>query len=260
MTPKIGANIGANVGADIGAAKGSDLGAVMWKERRSILRFRGSRSRLLLTMLSPLLLATFFPWQWGPEWVSQVPPLVLAFIVPAILVGLTVPDSFAGERERHTLQTLLASRLPDRAILWGKLAVSLLFGWGVTLCMMLLTLVVLNIAFWDGQLIMYTLPIGLGSLALSFLTAFLTGGLGVLLSLRSETAQEAAQKLMGLILVPAILVQVVFFAFQERMGQVIESINGPQALLIVLGVMLALAVAIILLAMRSFRRSRLALI
>ncbi|HUW12365.1 MAG TPA: hypothetical protein VM537_21750, partial [Anaerolineae bacterium] len=133
----------------------SDVSAMMWKERKSILSFRGSRSRLLLTMLSPLLLATFFPWQWGPEWVSQVPPLVLAFIVPAILVGLTVPDSFAGERERHTLQTLLASRLPDRAILWGKLAVSVLFAWGITLGMMLVTLVVLNVAYWDGQLIMY---------------------------------------------------------------------------------------------------------
>ena len=253
-------NIGANVGADIGAAKGSDLGAVMWKERRSILRFRGSRSRLLLTMLSPLLLATFFPWQWGPEWVSQVPPLVLAFIVPAILVGMTVPDSFAGERERHTLQTLLASRLPDRAILWGKLAVSLLFGWGITLGMMLITLVVLNIAFWDGQLIIYTLPIGLGSVALSFISASLIGGLGVLMSLHSETAQEAAQKLMGFIMVPAILLQVGFFAFQERAVQIIETVNGPRLLVIVLGVMLALDVLIMLLAMRSFRRSHLALI
>jgi len=239
---------------------GADMGAVMWKERKSILRFRGSRSRLMLTMLSPILLATFFPWQWGPEWVSQVPPLVMAFIVPAILVGLTVPDSFAGERERHTLQTLLASRLPDRAILWGKLVVSLLFGWGVTLCMMLITLVVLNIAFWDGQLLLYTLPIGLGSVVLSFISASLIGGLGVLLSLRSETAQEAAQKLMGFIMVPAILLQVVFFAFQDRAVQVIETVNGPRLLVIVLGVMLALDVVIMLLAMRSFRRSRLALI
>jgi len=239
---------------------GADMGAVMWKERKSILRFRGSRSRLMLTMLSPILLATFFPWQWGPEWLSQVPPLVMAFIVPAILVGLTVPDSFAGERERHTLQTLLASRLPDRAILWGKLVVSLLFGWGVTLCMMLITLLVLNTAFWDGQLLLYTLPIGLGSVVLSFISASLIGGLGVLLSLRSETAQEAAQKLMGFIMVPAILLQVVFFAFQDRAVQVIETVNGPRLLVIVLGVMLALDVVIMLLAMRSFRRSRLALI
>ena len=191
---------------------------------------------------------------------SQVPPLVLAFIVPAILVGLTVPDSFAGERERHTLQTLLASRLPDRAILWGKLAVSLLFGWGITLGMMLITLVVLNIAFWDGQLIMYTLPIGLGSVALSFISASLTGGMGVLMSLRSETAQEAAQKLMGFIMVPAILVQVVFFAFQDRAVQLIEAINGPRLLVTVLGAMLALDVVIMLLVMRCFRRSRLALL
>jgi ABC-2 type transport system permease protein len=250
----------ANMATDVKPNVLSDVRAVMWKERRGILRVRGSRGRLLLTMLSPLLLATFLPYQWGPEWVSQVPPLVLAFIVPAILVGLTVPESFAGERERHTLQTLLASRLPDRAILWGKLAISLLFGWGVALLMLLVSLVVLNIAYWDGQLLLYTMPIGLGSLALSFLSASLVGGLGVLMSMRSETVQEAAQKLMGFILVPPILLQVVFFAFRERMGQIIESINGPQALAIVLGVMLVLDVVIMLLAMRSFKRSRLALL
>jgi hypothetical protein len=126
--------------------------------------------------------------------------------------------------------------------------------------MMLVSLVVLNIAFWDGQLLMYTLPIGLGSVTLSFLSASLTGGLGVLMSLRSETAQEAAQKLMGFIMVPMILLQIVFFAFREQMGRIIETMNGPQVLVIVLGVLLVLDVVILLTARRSFQRSRLALL
>jgi ABC-2 type transport system permease protein len=237
-----------------------DIATVMWKERRGLFRFRGSRGRFWLTMLSPIFLATFFPIQWGPDWVSEVPPLILAFIIPAIMVGLTVPDSFAGERERHTLQTLLASRLPDRAILWGKLAVSLVFGWGLTLFILLISLVVLNIAHWDGRLLLYTVPIGLGSLGLSFLTATLAGGLGVLMSVRSETVQEAAQKLMAFFLVPPILLQVVVFAFRDQLGGIIESINGPQLLMIVMAVLLALDVLIMILATRSFRRSRLALI
>jgi ABC-type Na+ efflux pump permease subunit len=40
-----------------------------------------------------------------------------------------ITDSIAGERERQTLETLLASRLPDRAILLGKVAAITLLGW-----------------------------------------------------------------------------------------------------------------------------------
>jgi len=238
----------------------ADIGTVMWKERKGLFRFRGSRGRFLLTMLSPLVLAVVFPWQFGIDWVSTMMPLILAFIVPAILVGLTVPDSFAGERERHTLQTLLASRLPDQAILWGKLAVSLVFGWGVTLLVLLTSLVVVNVAHWQGHVLLFTLPIGLGSLGLSLLTSLLAGGLGVLMSLRSETVQEAAQKLMMFFLVPPILLQVVVMLMRDQLNEVINSINGPQLLVIVIAVLLVLDVIIMLLATRSFQRSRLVLL
>lgn len=238
----------------------ADIRTVMWKERKGLFRFRGSRGRFWLTMLSPMVLAIVFPYQIGENWVSEMFPLVLAFIIPAILVGLTVPDSFAGERERHTLQTLLASRLPDRAILWGKLAVSMLFGWGVTMLLLFISLVVVNIGHWQGHVLLFTVPIGLGCLGLSVLASALAGGLGVLMSLRSETVQEAAQKLMSFFLVPPILLQVVLLVFRDQLGNFIESVNGPQLLVIVLAVFAALTAIVILLAMRSFRRSRLALI
>ena len=50
-----------------------------------------------------------------------------------MMVSSLVADSFAGERERHTLETLLASRLPDRAILAGKLLVPVAVAWGAAL-------------------------------------------------------------------------------------------------------------------------------
>ena len=70
----------------------TDILTVMWKEGKGLMRFRGSKSRFWLTILSPVLLATVFPWQWGPEWVEQVPALVLAFVMAIALVGLTIPD------------------------------------------------------------------------------------------------------------------------------------------------------------------------
>ncbi len=59
---------------------------------------------------------------------SLLVPVVWAAL-PIILTGAMITDSIAGERERQTLETLLTSRLPDRAILLGKVAAITLLGW-----------------------------------------------------------------------------------------------------------------------------------
>jgi ABC-2 type transport system permease protein len=229
----------------------------MWKERKGLMRFRGSKSRFWLSILSPVLLATVVPWQWGPEWVEQVPALVLAFVMAIALVGLTIPDSFAGERERDTLETLLASRLPDRAILLGKVGVCVTFSFCATVIVLFLSLLSTNIAHWQGHVILYTLPIGLGSLGLSLLASTLVAGAGVLVSLRSDSAQEAAQRLMAFFLVPPVVLQVGAMVFMDRLGDLIDSVNGPRALLITLAVLVLLNVVIYLIVFLRFRRSRL---
>ena len=75
-----------------------DILTVMWKERKSLFRFRGSRSRFLLTVMAPVLFAIVFPWQWGPDWVEEIPSILLSSIIAVLLVGMTIPESFAGER------------------------------------------------------------------------------------------------------------------------------------------------------------------
>ncbi len=79
-------------------------------------------------LLSLLALAIYLPLQARDAWVNGPIPLVPATLMPVMLVGLTIADSFAGERERQTLPTLLASRLSDRAILIGKIVPSVGLG------------------------------------------------------------------------------------------------------------------------------------
>ena len=234
-----------------------DILTVIWKERKSQFRVRGSRMRFLLMLASPMLLATVFPITWGPDWLAQVPPLIIAALVSVILVAVMVPESFAGERERHTLETLLASRLPDRAILLGKLIVPLVMGWGMAMLCLLLSLVVVNVAHWEGEILFYTPPIALGSLALSFLMAALTAGAGVFISLRTATAQEATQILTAAILIPPMLLQVLPLLFRDQMAQFIDSVNGPQLLAIVLAVLAVADVVVLLGTVARFRRARL---
>lgn len=238
-----------------------DILTVMWKESKSMFRYRGSRSRFLLVLLSPILLATVFPWQWGPDWVEEIPSVILSMVVAVILVGITVPESFAGERERHTLNTLLASRLADRVILFGKMAVSIVFAFGVTLVVLLLSLVTVNIAHGEGELLMYTPTIIMADLALSLLMATLFTSAGVLISMRSETVQQAAQILMAIFLVPIMLVQVVAMVFMTQLNDLLKTyvnnLDGTQVLLVVLGFLFLLTAGVFAAAVARFKRSRL---
>ena len=234
-----------------------DILSVVWKERKSQFRVRGSRLRFVMMLFSPLLLGTIFPITGGPEWLVQLPPLVVATITSVILVAVMVPESIAGERERHTLETLLASRLPDRAILLGKLLVPMAVGVGAALLANLCSLIVVNVAHWQGEFLFFSPPIALGSLALSFLMALLTAGAGVFVSLKVATAQEAAQILTFAIILPPVLLQLVPLLFRDQMQQFMERVNGPHLLLIVLTVLLVLDVAVLLAAAARFQRSRL---
>ncbi len=236
-----------------------DILTVIWKERKGIFRVRGSRGRFLLTMFTPIVMAVVMPLQVGTDWLHEIPSVLLAVVVPLILVGVMIPESFAGERERHTLGSLLASRLPDRAILFGKMAVSLIFAWGATLIVLLMSLATVNIAHWEGRVLLYTPTIAVANLLLSFLIATLVASTGVLISLRAQTVQQAAQTLMAIFLVPPMLLQLVVFLFMDRLRSWIDTVNGQQLLAIVVAVLVVLNLAVFASALARFRRSRLIL-
>lgn len=235
----------------------TDIRTVVWKESHSLFKFQENRSRYLFLFLAPALLALVFPWTWGPDWVSDIPTIILAFITPVVIIGVTITDSFAGERERHTLETLLASRLPDRAILLGKFLFSVVVGWGVTLVFLLLSLIMVNIAYWDGKILLYTPTVALADLALSFLTATLTAGGGILVSLRAATAQQAAQTLMAFLIVPAIVLQVVVMFMREQLNEILPRLDGEMILVILLVTLTILDVLVLWLAFWRFQRVKL---
>jgi len=201
-------------------------------------------------------MAFIFPLQAGPNWVEALDSVIIAVFVPIILVSITIPDSFAGERERHTLGTLLASRLPDRAILFGKVAVSIAFAWGVTLATILMGLVTVNVAHWEGKLLLLTPTIALADLTLSFLLATLATGAGILISLRSKTVQEAMQTLTAVLLLPPMLLGMLMTLLRDRVQEIIGALKGEQILLIVVAILAVIDVVVFVAVMTRFQRSR----
>jgi ABC-2 type transport system permease protein len=242
-----------------------DILTVMWKESKSILRYSSSRWKGLLTLLTPIaLFGIIFPIQFRATWLTSGWSVAVSIATPLMLVATTIAESFAGERERHTLETLLASRLPDRAILFGKLLMSLIFGWGMTLFLLVVSLIVVNILEWNGSFQMYQASILGINIAASLLVSGLVSSLGILISLRSPTVQSAAQTIMLMLFMPLLLLQAVVFLLpsflpQETIMELLDRMDFNTIMLVILVVLLAITIGLSLGAWMRFKRSKLIL-
>lgn len=239
-----------------------DILTVMWKERKYLLKPRGSRARGAMVVGIPAVMALLLPLQLSEGLMETPFSFALAFIVALMVVGMTIPDSIAGERERHTLETLLASRLDDMAILTGKIAVPVLFGWAGMLIVHAVALTVFNIANWNGTVQIYPGTILFGNVALGIILPVLIAGLGVHVSLKSATVQGAEQMLMVGMMVPLVGLQI-FGVVALSVGgagsieRMAKNVDWNLVLAGVTAVLVALAIISIWTAKQWFRRARL---
>jgi len=242
-----------------------DIRTMMWKEFRSLLRYQGRRSQLVFSLLTPLIMAVYLPWELGEKWASGYFSLFVSMIIPMMVCGIAVPDSFAGERERHTLETLLASRLPDRAILFAKMLISVMLSLGLTLVILLLSLVTLNIVHRESGLIFYRPMVIFANLIFSLAFALFATELGVLFSLRSPTVQQAQQTLFSVLMLPPMLLG---FAAMIIMGmadgaeifrELVSTLNADQIVWIVIGVFVLINAGLLVLDLTRFQRAKLVL-
>ncbi|MFN2146173.1 MAG: ABC transporter permease [Anaerolineales bacterium] len=242
-----------------------DILTVMWKEFKGLLRSSGSRWKSVTILVTPIaIFGLIFPIQFRQDWLAGYWSLAVAVVTPMLLIATTIAESFAGERERHTLETLLASRLPDRAILLGKLFASLLFGWGMTLFLLVVSLVTVNVFGWAGQFLFYQPAIFWMDLAASLLMSGMVSSLGILISLRAPTVQNAAQTIMLALFMPLLLLQAAVFLLPtfvpvESIKARLAQLNFESIITIFLVVLVAANIGLFLGATARFKRSKLIL-
>lgn len=242
----------------------ADVWTVAWKELKELLFLRGSwRGGFVAMLVVPLfMLGVLIPWQMGRLWVSPLMLLNWAW-VPAFLVAAVIADSFAGERERHTLETLLASRLPDRAILFGKFGASVGYGWGLSVLGMLLGLITVNLTHRGGGLILYPANLAVGAVVLILLAAGLMAAVGILVSLRASNVRQAQQTL-------SIASLVVFFGgiygfsalpagFRKQVAVALSTFGYSKVIVLVAAALLIADAVLLAAAMARFQRARLIL-
>jgi ABC-2 type transport system permease protein len=240
----------------------ADFRAILWKEWRENIMQYGSVKKWLFNMsLIVGVIGIFLPLQLGAVMVESV-SMLLWLWMPLFLIMNAIADSIAGERERHTLETLLASRLSDSTILLGKMAVPIFQGWVMTQLSALLAFITVNLANSESRLIMYPMPVIVGVLILPLVIGLLFAGIGVLASTHARTVRQAYQRmiipLLAMVMLPSFLIALLpqdilsqFYSFtfaQEKLGII---------LLIVVIIILVFDMGIITVVFRRFHRSRL---
>jgi ABC-2 type transport system permease protein len=170
-------------------------------------------------------------------------------LVPLLVSSIISSDSFAGEKERKTIEGLLATPLSDTELLVGKILVALIPAlaatWGAAAIYTIVT------DLFDYQLFGYPiLPnliwiVILFGLAPAFAIAAI--GLSVIISSRVNGAREA-QQLSGILVIPIVILMI-----GEISGIVLV---GVLAVLAILVGVVALDYVIIRVGLRLFNRER----
>jgi ABC-2 type transport system permease protein len=237
-----------------------DALAVAWKDWRELARARTTRVGALLMLL---VFGVFLPLNeraGGPA----TPLQLVAFpFVPFVLTIPNIADAIAGERERHTLETLLATRLDDGSILVGKLLGVLVPVWMGTAVVYAAAIVTTNVQFGNGQLLLPPLWSVLATFAAIVLVPGLLASIGIFVSMRSNTVRKAAQMLslfvMAFAFLPMVLARALPHDWLVALQLTLESHSPKQIGLAIAAGLLLVDIAIVAAALARFRRGRLVL-
>jgi ABC-2 type transport system permease protein len=243
----------------------NDILTIVIKELKEFWKARGAlRARLLSFLPLLIIFGIYFPLQQREMWTAApfVPGMYFMWL-PFVLAGGTTADSFAGERERHTLETLLATRLSDRDIFLGKVLAVVIYSLTITWGCALLALVTLNVTRGQGPWFVYDAAgwalIIVGSLLLSLMMT----AVGVLASLRAASVRAAAQwfsmATLALFIGGPLLLQALPVAARDAVMRVLETADWTVVGLAAALGMLLLDGALLALGIARFRRTRLIL-
>lgn len=217
-----------------------DIMTIFWKEMTSLRRIYRKLSSYLSTAMYVMFFGIFPAYFLKEDFLTS--PLTLFFLSLATLsIGAGMATlAFAGERENHTMETLLASRLSDSAILLGKMLSYTVYAWGyVPLCIVAGWMTVMLITHTPQS---YDPKILLGGNLVGLLVAWFSTNVGILASLRSATVKEAGRKIKGIYLLFMLPYFGLNFMPETNRMDLLSALSQVNLWLILIGVMSILIV------------------
>jgi ABC-2 type transport system permease protein len=205
------------------------------------------------------------PLRIGPDWITS--PFMLFWIslfLPFITVGPIISYSFVGERERHTLEPLLATPTSNTAILLGKISIPALYGWGITFISLVISLLSINLVFGQGKVLFYPANVFISVVVLSLLISIFIASVGASASLRATTFTQAQRTLVMILffplMIPAFLLGPLSpSGWKTIVSQSLALIGYSNLFIILIAVLMVLIVATILVTLLRFHREKLLL-
>jgi ABC-2 type transport system permease protein len=241
----------------------ADSLTVARKELREMFMFGDMRGRNTVSLLVILVIfGVVIPLQSGRDWVTSLISAMVWAWLSYMWVYSVVADSFAGERERHTLEALLATRLSDHAILLGKLLAALAYGFSLTWAILLVSLVTINVTAHDGGFLLFSPLMTLGALVFNVLLSGLAASIGILVSLRASSVRQAQQWMgigMLVLFLPFMFSRFIPKIWLDSFGAAVINASPVQVAIWTGLFLLVIQCILLTVAMRLFQRSKLIL-
>ncbi len=241
----------------------ADIRTMIWKELKEIYSIvMGTKGAKVGIGITFLIFAVFFPINFGADLGSDNPFIMFfAIWLPLVWVSTIIADSFAGERERKTLETLLASRLSDQAILFGKIGAALLYGWCMMVTLYLTSLLVCNLTNLEEAPIFPSLSFFAGTLIMGLLGSLLASAMGVLFSLRATTVKQAQQSMslvvMGFYFLPFLGGMLLPESWRKPVFETLKTMDAATIVICVIVFLALVNCVLIAAAIARFKRPRL---
>ncbi len=168
-------------------------------------------------------------------------------IIPIMASSVIASDSFAGEKERKTIEALLATPLTDSELLMGKIMVSFVPSMGVTAASFIIYTVTVDALTFGlfGRLLLPNLNWVMLIFGLAPAVAVASIGLTVMISSRVKGFREA-QQISAVLVVPILLL---------LLGQATGAlIFGPPVIAAMMGLLFVIDLVIFRVGVRLFGR------
>ncbi|MGH7295551.1 MAG: ABC transporter permease subunit [Polyangiaceae bacterium] len=223
---------------------------MLQKELREVLGERQSRrGGFVQAIIIVAVMGVLYPLSTVSFWRSAHPLAIVYFaFFPGMLAVTVAADAFAGERERKTLETLLAMPIGEWAVLAGKAGAAVIWALAVTAVAFGCAVVTVNVAGHAPGLFLPAPVLVAGALLGALAASSLLTGIAILMSMRVAVARSAQQ-------MTALLSLVVFGGIATSWVALGIPLEWPYVFAAE-GLLAALAVIALTAARVSFRRDR----
>lgn len=171
-------------------------------------------------------------------------------IIPLMASSVIASDSFAGEKERKTIEALLATPISDSELFLGKILVSFIPAMMVTVISFMIYSTVVDLValtIFNGRLLLPNLVWILSIFGLAPTLALASIGLTVMISAKVKGFREA-QQISVILLVP-----ILALVFGQVTGAIIF---GPLVVAALIGLFAIIDLAVFQIGLKVFKREK----